>query len=218
MSADILQARREARRRKILENSENRLRRITGRNEVKESLDEDGEVKNATSEVLLNGKVNYGKMDCSYFPSQAQIPAGDTLPAGILHSEQLNPSLSEMSVDEEVSSQSTTLHQPSSMFYISMAVLFRLFLEFDVLYLCGDSMVIAFLVMKCGVICVYGSFIPESSRFLGSLLLLSGISPQKIRVLTLVTSVVYSILRDFALYMFVFVFSDLLIGILKYLL
>uniref|UniRef100_A0A1B6MJ13 Uncharacterized protein n=1 Tax=Graphocephala atropunctata TaxID=36148 RepID=A0A1B6MJ13_9HEMI len=178
MSADILQARREARRRKILENSENRLRRITGKSEIKENIGEGEEEKYAATEVILNGRVDYEKKDCSYLPSPVQI-AGDFLPAGNTHAEQSNSTLPDISVEEEPVSSQSSNQQPSNLLYISIAMLLRLLLELDSLSFCGNSMVVAFLILKCTFIGVYGLSIPETSRFLGSLLVLSGISPQK---------------------------------------
>lgn len=76
-------------------------------------------------------------------------------------------------------------------------------------------MVLAFMLTKCGVLGVYGVPIPESSRFFGNLLLLSGIPSQKIALFTVAFSTLLSVLKDFALYTFVFICVDLCILIVK---
>ncbi|XP_054269632.1 uncharacterized protein LOC128990970 [Macrosteles quadrilineatus] len=215
MSTDSLLVRREARRRKILENSENRLKRITGK--------DDTEKTETTTHLEENGFVSFSG---NFISNGSVKQQQETVPCSIPPRAWVEESYNESSISEQFEFLSSTSgliendkhsasYLPSNLVYISMAILFRLSIELDSHFICANNLVIAFLLTKLAVCSFFGLPIPETSRFLGSLLLLSGISSQKIKIFTLLISVVYTGLHEFALCIFVFVFCDLLVNFYK---
>lgn len=233
MSADLIAARREARRRKILENSERRLIQIAGKSESNVV-----DIDSGNNEHKVNGSL----MTCSTTKCADRLPNG--LVRTLLDNDEQEPYLrlkenlkqfanedddgtSDFMQSRTVKSNSASSGEQSNVqriqqssgyqkwfhhvLLIIFAAMSRILLGFQLGHLIGTNVLVPFImVVVLRLTLTYQSMLVASSGMFGAILLLSGISPQKLKVSMTFFNVVSTVLEDFALYIFTFIVVHIL--------
>lgn len=228
MSADLIAARREARRRKILENSERRLIQIAGKAE-----NNIGDTDSAENENKVNGSL----MTCSTTKCTDRLPNGLVRP--LLNNDEQEPYLrlkenlkqfvnenddctSDFMQSRTVKATSATSGERSNVQRIQHTSEYQKWLHHVLLIICaamtrilfglqlgnliGMNVLVPFImVVVLRLTLTYQSMSVAPSGMFRAVLVLSGISPQKLTVSMTIFNVVTTVLEDFALYMFTFI-------------
>ncbi|XP_029164385.1 uncharacterized protein LOC114935667 [Nylanderia fulva] len=209
-------AKREARRRRILENSENRLRKITAKHNADEIKDDnprmesnslkaeiDLEEYNQNQTIIRNGTCNIGKE------------------AELQDSTRFNDNEHENFLND-TSDKSTCLPEPSQtkskpkfmlhrllfnrINFILLAGIVNILVMFKLDNLFGQAIIIPYLLMMLGRLVNYKNLLEtQDNNLLFTALILCNIKPKLIYKFKMSFAIFIIILNDFGLYMFSFV-------------
>lgn len=225
MANDVLACRRETRRRRILENSENRLQKITGRSDniSKVTFDNDeGSLlsQNGTSSrQVTNGQVQQIASSAGFIAeSRVGCHLGQPVKSNRSKSNtRLEPEcFGTLSSTSELSKHMETFISTSTSFYylyaarlhlICLAVLVRIMLV-NYGFMFGESLVAPLCVVEVTELLWLQLKKPQMTSppgLLGAVLLLSGISSQKVVLISNCIHMLTKVVQDTCIYFFTFV-------------
>ncbi|XP_067010534.1 uncharacterized protein l(2)SH0834 isoform X1 [Anabrus simplex] len=225
MAENTLAARREARRRRILENSEERLKRITGNSKstAKGGFCTDHGVQNGpvekseSSEEKINGAYTNQFGLQNFEDRQFETPDEVANTEGLNALPKLLGSVSDridrITLPERIGSQPVTFLQSiqdSRFHFVGVAALVQLLFYIDWGFVFGESIFIPLLIFEVTDILLMKAVTMRtpSSRaggIVGTVLMLSGVAPNKASAVSTCLSVLAKIGKDFAVYFVSFV-------------
>lgn len=207
-------ARREARRRRILENSESRLRKITARNNADEIEDDNPRMESNSFEAetdleeynIRNGICNIDKeaelQDSTRFEDDK-------------HENFLNDTSDRSTcLSEQISKPKFTLHRllHSRINFILLAGIVNILLMLKLDNLFGQAIIIPYLLLMLGRLYNCKNLLEtQDSNLLFAALILCNIRPKLIYRFKISFTIITIILNDFGLYMFSFVLMHYII-------
>ncbi|KYQ56579.1 hypothetical protein ALC60_04494 [Trachymyrmex zeteki] len=200
-------ARREARKRRILENSESRLRRITGRVNSVEIKDNDPQVEsnglkadsNFGEDNVRNGVCNVSSdtklKNCTRFDNRHESFLNDISNKNIHSSEQASKS--------EFMSYTLLF---SCVSFILLAGIVNILFVLKLDYLFGQAVIIPYLLLTMGRLYSCTTlYEAQDNSLLVIALMLCNVKPRLIHIFKISFALFTMILNDFCLYMFSFV-------------
>ncbi|XP_071567633.1 uncharacterized protein [Temnothorax nylanderi] len=202
------EARREARRRRILENSESRLRKITGRISPGEIKDNDPRVErdslkaesNFEEDNIRNGLIsnisgNTKPQDCTRFDDEHEGFSNDTRDKNIHSSRQISKSKFILY---------TLLLNRINLVLLAGIVNIFLVLKYDNLF--GKTVIIPYLLLMVGRLYSCTTlYEAQDGNLLVAALILCNVKPRLIYIFKVSLTLFTIVLNDFGLYMFSFV-------------